>query len=166
MLQGLQRLDAGIARLERAAVVLFLTTLIGLGLLQVLWRHLLAGGWFWAEEVLQHLVLWLGFLGASLATRGQRHLSIDLLAHLVPERWRLALARVVNGTALLVCGLLTHAAWVFVHAEYLAGTRLACGMPAWVAQSMMPLGFVLMAWRFALHGWALWRQPVHRQEHA
>ena len=61
-------LDHWLASLERVLVVLLLTGLLGLGLLQVIERNLLASGIFWADELRQHLVLWLSFLGASLAT--------------------------------------------------------------------------------------------------
>src|SRR5919197_4727333 len=82
-------LDHWLASLERVLVVLFLTGLLGLGLLQVIERNVLASGIFWADELLQHMVLRLRFLGASLATREQRHLSIDVLGHFLPPRWQL-----------------------------------------------------------------------------
>ena len=165
MFHALQRFDARLARLEGVVLVFILTVVISLGLLQVLWRNLLAGGLFWADEFLQHLVLWLGFLGASLATRAQRHLYIDLFVRLTPERWRRPLRLVVHSAALLVCVLLTQAAWTFVRSEYAAGTVLTCGVPTWTAQSIIPLGFMTMAWRFALHGWASARQRAAPQGH-
>ena len=79
-------LDHWLASFERAGVVLLLTGLLGLGLLQVIERNVLASGLFWADELMQHMVLWLGFLGASLATREHRHLSIDVLSHFLPAR--------------------------------------------------------------------------------
>ena len=84
-------LDHWLASLERALVVLLLSGLLGLGLLQVIERNVLASGLFWADELLQHLVLWLGF--GLLATREQRHLSIDVLSHFLPTP---ALARVAD----------------------------------------------------------------------
>ena len=143
-------LDYWLARLERALVVLLLTGLLGLGLLQVIERNLLASGLFWADELLQHLVLWLGFLGASLATREHRHLSIDVLSHLLPMRWQLWLGGLVNATALVLCMLLVQASWGLVRSEYTAGTMLTFGVPAWLAQSIIPLGFGAITLRFAL----------------
>ena len=104
-------LDHWLASLERALVVLLLSGLLGLGLLQVIERNVLASGLFWADELLQHLVLWLGFLGASLATREQRHLSIDVLSHFLPTRWQLWLGLLINTVALVLCLLLVQAAW-------------------------------------------------------
>ena len=143
-------LDHWLASLERALVVLLLTGLLGLGLLQVIERNVLASGIFWADELLQHLVLWLGFLGASLATREQRHLSIDVLSHFLPRRWRLGLGLLLNTAALVLCALLVQAAWGLVRSEYAAGTMLTFGVPAWLAQSIIPLGFGMITLRFAL----------------
>src|SRR5919202_640732 len=146
----LHRLDHWLASLERSLVVLPLTGLLGLGLLQVIGRNLLASGIFWADELLQHMVLWLGFLGASLATRAQRHLSIDVLSHCLPRRWQLWLGLLVDTAALALCTLLVQAAWGLVRSEYTAGTVLTFGVPAWLAQSIIPLGFGAITLRFAL----------------
>jgi TRAP-type C4-dicarboxylate transport system permease small subunit len=143
-------LDYWLASLERALVVLLLTGLLGLGLLQVIERNVLASGIFWADELLQHIVLWLGFLGASLATREHRHLSIDVLSHVLPVRLQVWLELLVNIVAFVLCMLLVQAAWGLVRSEYTAGTMLTFGVPAWLAQSIIPLGFGAITLRFAL----------------
>ena len=148
---GLLRwLDHWLASLERALVVLLLSALLGLGLLQAIERNVLASGIFWADELLQHMVLWLGFLGASLATREHRHLSIDVPSHFLPPRWQLWLGSLVNTIALVLCMLLVQAAWGLVRSEYTAGTMLTFGVPTWLAQSIIPLGFGAITLRFAL----------------
>jgi len=151
-------LDHWLASLERALVVLLLTGLLGLGLLQVIERNVLASGIFWADELLQHIVLWLGFLGASLATREHRHLSIDVLSHFLPRQWQLWLELLVNAVALVMCTLLVQAAWGLVCSEYTAGTVLTFGAPAWLAQSIIPLGFGAITLRFAVRLVATLRQ--------
>ena len=161
----LHRLDHWLASLERALVVLLLTGLLGLGLLQVIERNVLASGIFWADELLQHMVLWLGFLGASLATREHRHLSIDVLSHFLPRRWQLWLDLLINTAALVMCTFFVQAAWGLVRSEYTAGTVLTFGVPAWLAQSVIPLGFGAITLRFALRLVATlcqWAQPKAR----
>jgi TRAP-type C4-dicarboxylate transport system permease small subunit len=143
-------LDHWLANLERACVALLLTGLLGLGLLQVIERNVLASGIFWADELMQHMVLWLGFLGASLATREHRHLSIDILSHFLSVHWQLWLGVLVNTAALALCTLLVQAAWGLVRSEYTAGTILSFGMPSWLAQSIIPLGFGMITLRFAV----------------
>jgi TRAP-type C4-dicarboxylate transport system permease small subunit len=150
----LQRLDDWLARLERLAVVLLLTSLLGLGLLQTMWRNLFSGGLFWADELLQHLVLWLGFLGASLATHEQRHLNIDILARSLPRTWQRCIACLTNAAACCGCLLLGQAAWSMVRSEHMASTILTFGVPTWFVQSIVPVGFLTMALRFGIRAGA------------
>ena len=92
----------------------------------------------------------LGALGASLATREHRHLSIDVLSHFLPPRWQLWLGVLVNTVALVLCMLFVQAAWGLVRSEYTAGTVLTFRVPAWLAQSIIPLGFGAITLRFAV----------------
>jgi C4-dicarboxylate transporter, DctQ subunit len=149
-----QRLGQLLTTLERTLVVLLLMALLLLGLLQILLRNLAAGGLFWGDEVLRHLVLWLGFLGASLATREEHHLRIDVLVRIVPARYQPWLTLCTNLVACLVCVLLLQAAWRFVRDEHMTAVVLSFGVATWVAQSIVPLGFLLMALRFATHTFA------------
>jgi TRAP-type C4-dicarboxylate transport system permease small subunit len=145
----LHRLDRALAWLERASVVLFLVSLLLLGLAQVILRNVFASGLFWADDILRHLVLWIGFLGASLVTREQRHLRMDVLTHWLPWRYQAWLNLLTSLLAMAACALLAHAAWTYVVYEHMAGTKLSVGLPIWVAQSILPVGFACMALRFA-----------------
>jgi TRAP-type C4-dicarboxylate transport system permease small subunit len=99
---------------------------------------------------LRHLVLWLGFLGASLATRDRQHLSIDALARVLPAWCQPWLTLLTNLTAALVCTLLLQAAWRFVQDEHAAGATLVPGVATWLAGSIIPLGLCIMILRFCL----------------
>jgi TRAP-type C4-dicarboxylate transport system permease small subunit len=158
----LHRLDNYLATVERAAVVVLLMALLGLGLLQLLLRNLFASGLFWADTLLRHLVLWLGLLGASLATHTRQHLSLDALVHVVPDRYRPWLAVLTHLTAAAVCLLLVQAAWRFVQNEYSAGTALVPGVATWLAVSIIPLELLVMSLRFALRALEILRQSLQR----
>ena len=159
----LQRLDHFLAVLERVAVGLLLIGLLGLGLWQLLLRNLFASGLFWGDTLLRHIVLWLGILGASLATREQQHLSLDMLTRFLPVAYHPWIALLTNLAAVLVCALLVQAAGRFVQDEFTAGTVLDFGVATWTAQSIIPLGFLLMTLRFALRVVEALRQLGQRQ---
>lgn len=135
---------------ERTAVVLLLTTLLSLALLQVILRNVLSSGLFWADALIRHMILWLGFLGASLATYEQRHLGIDLLVRTLPAKVQPWIVLFCHLMALLVCTLLTHAAWTFVQSEINASSRLTFGLPTWLGQTIMPVGFLSLTLRFTI----------------
>jgi TRAP-type C4-dicarboxylate transport system permease small subunit len=69
----------------------------------------------------------------------------------LPPRYQPWLDGVTSLVALVGCLMLAQAAWGFIREEWLAGSILDVGIAAWVAQSIIPLGFCLMACRFALH---------------
>jgi TRAP-type C4-dicarboxylate transport system permease small subunit len=146
----MHRLDRLLAGLERAAIVVLLCSLLLLGLLQIILRNVFTSGLFWADEVLRHLVLWLGFLGASLATHEQRHLRMDVLARWMPEGAQSWLDLLLNLVAASGCAILAQAAWTFVRFERESGVVLSVGLAVWMVQSIVPLGFALMMLRFAL----------------
>jgi len=41
----------------------------------------------WFEPFVRLLVLWLTFLGASLITKENKHIKIDLMGSLLPDKW-------------------------------------------------------------------------------
>jgi TRAP-type C4-dicarboxylate transport system permease small subunit len=121
-----------------------------LAFLQVVLRNLLDQGILWADILLRNLVLWVGFIGASLATREEKHISIDLLTRFLPGKWKNLSRFFMNIFALLICLLLAEAGWTFVMDEKLYGTKIFGEVPAWYFQIIIPLGFLLMAFRFCI----------------
>ena len=68
-------------------IVLFMVVL---AFLQVLLRNIFDQSFLWGDPLLRHLVLWVGFIGASLATREEKHINIDVLGRALKGRPKLA----------------------------------------------------------------------------
>ena len=62
-------LNKWIEKTETVLLIVILTVMILLSFLQVLLRNFFDQGLLWGDIFLRNLVLWVGFLGASLATR-------------------------------------------------------------------------------------------------
>jgi C4-dicarboxylate transporter DctQ subunit len=141
-----------IEKAETALLVFILTVMVLLAFLQVILRNLFDQGILWGDILLRHLVLWVGFLGASLATREEKHISIDLLTRFVSVRGQYLVRAVTNFFALFICYLLSSASITFVADEKMAGTTLFSDVQAWYFQLIIPVGFILMAFRFFVLG--------------
>jgi len=87
----LQTVDSGLAYVETGLIILILGSMVLLSFLQVLMRNFFDTGILWGDIFLRHLVLWVGFIGASLATREEKHINIDLLTRLIPLLQKLLL---------------------------------------------------------------------------
>ena len=92
----------------------------------------------------QHLTLWIAFIGAALAAHSDRLLALSANTFL-PGKWlpRVRILTCAVGAAVAVC--LAWASLQFVLTQREAGFILAAGIPRWVAQAAMPVGFLAVA---------------------
>ena len=144
------RTDEVIDRVEQTLVTILLSLMILVAFLQIVLRNIFATGITWADPLVRNLVLWVGFVGAAIATREGRHITIDVLPHWVPQQGKAIIEVIVQSFAAFICGLLTFAAVKFVRNEALMGSITFLGIPAWVPQLILPITFGIMALRFCL----------------
>lgn len=122
-----------------------------LSFLQVMLRNFFHTGIHGADIFLRHMVLWITFLGASLATGSDRHINIDILTQFLPGSLKGIRGIVINLFALLVCFILFIASWRFVAMEREGGSILFGQTPVWIMQIIIPLGFFLISFRFLVN---------------
>lgn len=138
--------------LEDGLIVLLVLAMVLLACGQILLRNVWGGGLIWADPLLRIMVLWLGLLGAMVASRSSNHITIDILSRSIPpflEQYVHALGNLFSSA---VCILLAWHGGRFVHFEYEAGSEVLAGLPVWICASIIPLAFAVMATRFLVHG--------------
>lgn len=150
MMDRWARADEVIDRVEQTLVSILLGLMILIAFLQIVLRNIFATGIAWADPLVRNLVLWVGFVGAAIATREGRHINIDVLPPWVPQQGKAVIGVIVQLFAAFICGLLTFAAVKFVRNEALMGGVTFLGIPAWVPQMILPVTFGIMALRFGL----------------
>ena len=96
--------------------------------------------------IVQHLTLWVAFLGAALAASSDRLLSLSANTFL-PEKWAEPVRIAGCGFTAAIAAGLCWASWQFVMSQRTGGGELALGIAKWVAQIVMPFGFMLIALR-------------------
>jgi C4-dicarboxylate transporter DctM subunit len=143
-------------RFENALISLVLAALVALPLLEAVLRKTLHLGISNSAEIVQHLTLVTGMLGAAIAARENRLLSLSRLGDLLKGRWAKLAAALSGSTAVAVTVLLAVAGVDFVLAERPSGQMLAYGIPIWVVQVVIPVGFGLIALRLAGHSADSW----------
>jgi TRAP-type C4-dicarboxylate transport system permease small subunit len=121
----LKRFDDGLARGEAALATAFLLSMILAAALQAVarnlaseagleWANVLVGYLGWVDPFLQKGTLWLAFLGASLATREERHIAIDVFPRLFPRKGKLVMRALASLGAAVVAFFLARAFWAAV----------------------------------------------------
>ncbi len=146
----LQQLNSTIARIEGWLLVATVLFMVVLSFLQVVLRNLFSEGIMGADILLRHLVLWVGFIGASLATRDEKHINIDLFTRFLSGRKKMIANIIIYLFSIIVGYYLTTAAWTFVMMEREFETVLFGSVLAWYFQLIIPLGFTLITFRFSV----------------
>jgi TRAP-type C4-dicarboxylate transport system permease small subunit len=160
-MRTIRMMERALARLEGWFIVAFLAGMVILTLSQVLlralytyahipWANLLLGRLDWAEPMARLSVLWVTFLGASLITGENRHIKIDLMSGMLPPRWLPFREIILSAASSVVCGLMLKASLDYLRVEATYGAVLFLGIPVWVSQLVLPLGFSLIIFRFLL----------------
>jgi TRAP-type C4-dicarboxylate transport system permease small subunit len=140
----------GIHWVEDSLLVAALASMLGMAVLQILLRNFFDFGIFWAESFLRILVLWVAMLGAMVATRESNHISIDVLTRYVTGVPLRIVSFVGKAFSALVCGVVAYYAFLYVQFEFIDETIEFAQVPTWVCQSIIPVGFSVMALRFGL----------------
>ncbi len=146
----LRAVDRAVRILITLLLVLSFTLMLALAVSQVLLRQLIHTSLLWGDQAARQLVVWVGFLGAALASRRGGHFHIGVLARFAGPRWRAWLRAVVDFAAAAVCGVLVRAAWTFVTVGLDQEAVLFLGIRQTTAALIIPVGFALMAVQFVL----------------
>jgi C4-dicarboxylate transporter DctM subunit len=103
------------------------------------------------------LTLWLGLLGAAIAAREGKLLTLAT-GEFLPKGRIAATAHVIAGAVgAMIATILCLGGIALVRSDRAAGDMLGGGVPVWVADLALPIGFGLIAARLA------WRASPHRR---
>jgi TRAP-type C4-dicarboxylate transport system permease small subunit len=114
---------------------------------QVFSRYVLNHSLFWSEELARYLLVWLSFLGASVAYRRKAHPGIDVLHAKLP-----ATLQKISTTTVHLASLALFAVMIFFGYRFAYFVRLqispALYLPKWIAFSIVPISGCI----FMIHG--------------
>ncbi|MBN2091876.1 TRAP transporter small permease subunit [candidate division KSB1 bacterium] len=146
----LNLIDNWIEKFENALIVFFLSVMILLAFFEIPLSKFIPMNS--SETLLRHLVLWVGFLGATLATREGRHINIDVLSRFLKGRAKNICQIITNFFSMFITAILTFAAYQVIKDSKEFGETIIIFMeiPTWILQLIFVFGFGLMSFRFLL----------------
>lgn len=138
------------AKAEEWLLCLMLTSMIMLACTQIVLRTFFSSGLLWIDPLLRYLVLWSGFIGASMATSKGKHIALDVISYLVPDPIKAWLETLTSVFSMIVAALLTYASFLFIRDEYIYGGSGLFELPTWFWSSIFPFAFTLITLRFGM----------------
>ncbi len=151
MLTAITLIRKKLGGLENGAAVAILAAMAILPCLEVLAREVFHTSITGSIVTVQHLTLWIGFVGAMLASREGRLLTLtgDTVWHL--KRWGRWANLPADIVSVGVAVTLMVASYHLMMMEHSFPRPIVGPIQIWMAQLIMPLGFAVIAWRI------LWR---------
>ena len=143
-----KRVRSVLYRIEDGILVGLLLMMIGLAVTQIFLRNLFNSGIVWSDILVRILVLWVGLLGAMVASRQGNHINDSILDRYLPKRAKPVVSTVVQLFTALICTVAAYFSLLFVQVEYADGGKLFAHVPAWVCESIIPFAFAVIAVRY------------------
>lgn len=143
-----------LAAVENGFASLALLTMVVLPLLEIVWRKAFGEGIPGSGPIVQHLTLWVGFLGAAMAARDGKLLALATGTLIPAGAARRAAAVLAAAFGSWAAAVLAWGGWQMVAIEREVGTRIGANIPAWIAQAVLPAALAIIAARL------VWRSGV------
>jgi TRAP-type C4-dicarboxylate transport system permease small subunit len=95
-------------RIIETSVFAMLIAMVGIVSASVFWRYVLNDALSWSEELVRYLLVWVSFLGASIATYRGAHIGIAVVTDRLTERNQRVIGLLANLFILVFLGVILY----------------------------------------------------------
>lgn len=136
----LSTLDLGLSRIETFCVVTFMGIALVLGVMQVVLRYVFNTGFHWSEAFFTLFTVAGMMFAGSRAVRDDKHVRVELLPLLLPERTTRRMLLVADTVSLLLVGYFTYCGVLYVlFLHDMETVALDTGLPDWMVYTLVPV---------------------------
>ena len=146
----LERSQMIIYRVEDSILVGLLLSMIIMVVLQIVLRNFFGAGIVWSEVLVRVLVLWVGLMGAMVASRQGNHINIDIMDRFLSGRAKIVVKFIVELFTALICLVVAYYSLLFVQMEFADGGESFAKVPAWLCEAIIPFAFMVISLRYFL----------------
>jgi C4-dicarboxylate transporter DctQ subunit len=142
--------------LEESLIIFLMAAMTLLSFAQVIARYVFNYSFVWAMEVTGVMFAWLIFIGMSYGVRVGVHIGVDALV----KTFKPGMARAVSSVAAVLCIvyalIVTWGGYQYVMKMHDVGILMQdVPIGQWIPRLVLPIGFALLAFRFAQVLWRL-----------
>lgn len=152
-----------LGHLEEGLIAFLMAAMTLLAFSQVVARYVFNYSFVWALELTGVMFAWLIFIGMSYGVRVGAHIGVDAVVRLLGK----GAARAVGSIAAVLCIayalIVTFGGYLYVRKMYDVGILMQdIPIQSWIPRMILPIGFALLAFRFAQ---VLWRLATGQEAH-
>lgn len=142
----IERLSSACNRYAEWFLLLLGITMTATVILQVFSRYVLNHSLFWSEELARYLLVWLTFIGATVAYHRSMHPGVDVIFKRLERKNRQRIKRLVHLVSLIFFLVMIWYGCTFAYFIRVQ-TSPALALPKWLIFSIIPISGVV----FSLH---------------
>lgn len=164
----LRHMNRMLTLFEDSLAALSLSVGAGVIFLDVALRTPFKVAFSWSNEFTRYAIVWMVFIGGSIAARKGFHINIDILQETLPRPFARVLNVVCHIASLIFCSLLViYGVALVIQMKGFDQRSPAMEIPMYWVYIAIPLGGLLMVVRFAertvrlLHGY--WREKESKE---
>lgn len=134
---------------EEWAIVFMILTMTIITFANVLSRKVFMQSWSFVEEITTNFLVWIVFLGASVAAKRRAHLGLTLLTDFLPFKIRRYVALFVTIITVIFFAVMFYYGTQMIGSQIrLAQKTPSLGLPQWWMSLSLPVGAFLLMLRF------------------
>lgn len=149
--------------LEEALIIFLMAAMTLVTFMQVVARYVFNYSFVWALELTGVLFAWLIFIGMSYGVRVGAHIGVDLLVKALGAGAARVVGSLAAGLCIAYALIVTWGGFQYVSKMHDVGILMQdLPVQQWIPRLVVPLGFALLAFRFAQ---VLWRVATGQEAH-
>jgi TRAP-type C4-dicarboxylate transport system permease small subunit len=157
------KFEAKLAKFEEFLLAFFIVLMIIVSVLQIVLRNFFNTGIYDGDVFARALVLWVGFIGANLAVRRNKHINIDLFSKLISNpKWINLRFIILNLFSFIFTLILAYFSIEYFFLEYENSMNSFFNVPTYIVFLIVPFSLTIMFIRFLLQ--AIIKTTLEKEE--
>lgn len=136
--------------LEDGILISLLLIMILMAVMQIVLRNLFDSGILWGDAFVRVLVLWIGLIGAMIASRKNHHISIDAVSRFLPPSLKKLSDLIIYLFTMIICSIMAYYSFTFVLLEKQDNLTAFADVPVWICESIIPIAFSIIMFRYMI----------------
>lgn len=138
-----------LGKIEKIFLVIGVSVMILAVFFDIVLRELFDNGFIWAKELAAFLMIWVGFVGASLAAKENKHIVVGVPEKLFPKKILPYVSLFASVIIFLVTIMIAYLGFNYVlETKEFGETSLVLNIPLWIVQIIIPVSLLIIAFRF------------------
>ncbi len=154
----IQKIIRILQKIEDGILIGLLLLMIFMAVLQIFLRNFFDSGILWGDPLTRLLVLWIGLIGSMIASRNNHHINIDVISRYLPAQSKKLITLIISLFTAFVCAIMAYYSFIFVIMERTDGFIAFGNIPVWVCESIIPVAFAIISFRYILFSFTPSRQ--------